>query len=52
MNSRNPDILDGKPHEERDVQSDRPYVEDASIPGNNEVETALDPELEKKKGAR
>jgi hypothetical protein len=39
---------DGKPHEARDVQSDQPYYEDASVPGDNDVRTALDPELEKK----
>ncbi|HET9030616.1 MAG TPA: hypothetical protein VFN49_10580 [Candidatus Aquilonibacter sp.] len=39
---------DRKPDEKRDVQSDRPYYEEASVPGDNEVKTALDPELEEK----
>ncbi|HEV7179671.1 MAG TPA: hypothetical protein VGN11_07360 [Candidatus Baltobacteraceae bacterium] len=36
------------PDYERDVPSDRPYVEDASVPGDNSVRTALDPVLAKR----
>lgn len=48
MNNRKPDPADEKPHENRDVPSDRPYVEDASVPGDNDPNTALDPELEER----
>jgi hypothetical protein len=47
MKSRKPDDPDEKPQPERDVPSDRPYEEDASVPGDNDPRTALDPELER-----
>ena len=47
MKSRKPDT-DDTPHKERDVSSERPYEEDASVPGDNDPRTALDPELESK----
>jgi hypothetical protein len=47
MNSRKPEDLDDKPQPERDVSSDRPYEEDASVPGDNDPRTALDPDLER-----
>lgn len=47
MNNREPERSDEKPHEKRDVPSDRPYEEDASVPGDNDPRTALDPELER-----
>lgn len=47
MKSRKPDDFDDKPHEKRDVSSDRPYEEDAAVPGDNDPRTALDPELER-----
>lgn len=48
MNSRKSEPNDDRPHEARDVDSKHPYVEEASIPGDNEVKTALDPELEER----
>lgn len=48
MNSRKPDDYDEKPREGREVSSDWPYEEDASVPGDNDPRTALDPELERR----
>ncbi len=39
--------MDDSPKYERDVESDRPYEEDASVPGDNDPKTALDPEEER-----
>lgn len=40
--------MESKPQYERPVESDRPYEEDASVPGDNDPKTALDPEKEMK----
>ena len=47
MDKQKPDAPADAPHEDRDVQSERPYYEEASVPGDNDPNTALDPELER-----
>ncbi len=47
MNHRKPESAGEKPQEKRDVPSESPYEEDASVPGDNDPRTALDPELER-----
>ncbi len=39
---------DEAPQYERPVPSDKPYVEQASVPGDNDLRTAADPELAEK----
>lgn len=46
MESSNRENVHEAPEYERPVPSDRPYVEQASVPGDNTVKTALDPQKE------
>jgi hypothetical protein len=47
MEKQKVDTPKDAPHEDREVQSDRPYYEEASVPGDNDPNTAVDPELER-----
>ncbi len=39
------DKNDDRPHPQREVSSKKPYVEESSVPGDNDPKTALDPSL-------